>query len=63
MAAKSAETTTKRQVPAVTRAIALLRFLARSDAPVGFTPTACAPALVPSPCLTILQVAQDWGHA
>ncbi|MDE4305727.1 IclR family transcriptional regulator [Phaeobacter gallaeciensis] len=61
MAAKSAETTTKRQVPAVTRAIAILRFLARSDEPVGVNPIARELELVPSTCLHILRVLQDEG--
>jgi DNA-binding IclR family transcriptional regulator len=46
--------TTKRQVPAVTRALAILRFLARSAAPVGVN-------LIPSTCLHILRVLQEEG--
>ncbi|GGE61667.1 IclR family transcriptional regulator [Actibacterium pelagium] len=61
MAAKSTETTTKRQVPAVTRAVAILRFLARSDEPVGVNPIARQLDLVPSTCLHILRVLQDEG--
>lgn len=51
----------KRQVPAVTRAIAILRFLARSNDPVGVNPIARELDLVPSTCLHILRVLQDEG--
>ena len=51
----------KRQVPAVTRAIAILRFLARSSEPMGVNPLARALDLVPSTCLHILRVMQDEG--
>ncbi|WP_292294313.1 IclR family transcriptional regulator [Marivita sp.] len=53
--------TTKRQVPAVSRAVAILRFLARSPEPVGVNPLARELALVPSTCLHILRVLQDEG--
>lgn len=52
---------TKRQVPAVTRALAILRFLARSNEPVGVNPMARELDLVPSTCLHILRVLQDEG--
>lgn len=52
---------TKRQVPAVTRALAILRFLARSPEPVGVNPMARELELVPSTCLHILRVLQDEG--
>ncbi len=61
MAVKSTEKSTKRQVPAVTRAVAILRFLARSDEPVGVNPIARELDLVPSTCLHILRVLQDEG--
>lgn len=51
----------KRQVPAVTRAIAILRFLARSPLPIGVNPIARQLDLVPSTCLHILRVLQDEG--
>ncbi|PRX10817.1 IclR family transcriptional regulator [Martelella mediterranea] len=53
--------TTKRQVPAVTRAIAILRFLARSSEPAGVNPIARELGLIPSTCLHILRVLQDEG--
>lgn len=53
--------TTKRQVPAVTRALAIMRFLARSNDPVGVNPMARELGLVPSTCLHILRVLQDEG--
>lgn len=52
---------TKRQVPAVTRAVAILRFLGRSPQPVGVNPIARELGLVPSTCLHILRVLQDEG--
>jgi DNA-binding IclR family transcriptional regulator len=52
---------TKRQVPAVTRALAILRFLARSNAPVGVNPIARELGLIPSTCLHILRVLEDEG--
>lgn len=61
MAEDSAGSGTRRQVPAVTRAIAILRFLARSDAPVGVNPMARELGLVPSTCLHILRVLQEEG--
>ena len=44
-----------RQVPAVTRAAAILRLLARSDGPLGVQPIARSLGLVPSTCLHILR--------
>jgi DNA-binding IclR family transcriptional regulator len=44
-----------RQVPAVTRAAAILRLLSRSEAPLGVQPIARALGLVPSTCLHILR--------
>lgn len=45
-----------RQVPAVSRAAAILRLLSRSGAPVGVHPIARELRLVPSTCLHILRV-------
>ncbi|MBV6634456.1 MULTISPECIES: IclR family transcriptional regulator [Mameliella] len=61
MTSEQAGSTTKRQVPAVTRALAILRFLARSPEPVGVNPMARELDLVPSTCLHILRVLQDEG--
>ena len=61
MPATEEKTQTKRQVPAVTRAVAILRFLGRSPDPVGVNPIARALDLVPSTCLHILRVLQDEG--
>lgn len=55
------KTITKRQVPAVTRAIAILRELARASDPIGVNPLARALGLVPSTCLHILRALQDEG--
>ncbi|WP_319530226.1 IclR family transcriptional regulator [uncultured Cohaesibacter sp.] len=52
---------TKRQVPAVTRALAILRLLAKSNDPIGVNPIARSLGLVPSTCLHILRVLQDEG--
>jgi DNA-binding IclR family transcriptional regulator len=46
----------ERQVPAVERAIAILRYLARSDTPLGVQAIARELGLVPSTCLHILRV-------
>ncbi len=51
----------KRAVPAVTRAIAILRYLGRSDDPVGVNPMARDLGLVPSTCLHRLRVLTDEG--
>lgn len=45
-----------RQVPALSRGIAILRLLGRSDAPLGVHAIARALDLVPSTCLHILRV-------
>jgi len=52
-----------RQVPAVTRAIAILRHLGRSAEPVGVNRLARELDLVPSTCLHILRVLKDEGLA
>ena len=46
----------ERQVPAVERAIAILRLLGRAEAPLGVNAIARTLALVPSTCLHILRV-------
>lgn len=51
----------KRAVPAVTRAVAILRYLGRADGPVGVNPMARDLGLVPSTCLHILRVLVDEG--
>lgn len=51
----------KRAVPAVTRAVAILRYLGRSEDPVGVNPMARDLGLVPSTCLHILRVLTDEG--
>ena len=48
--------TRERQVPAVERAIAILRLLAKSDGPLGVQAIARELGLVPSTCLHILRV-------
>ncbi len=50
-----------RAVPAVSRAVAILRFLGRSPAPAGVKAIADALGLVPSTCLHILRVLVDEG--
>lgn len=51
----------KRQVPAVTRAVAILRLLGRSRDPLGVNHIARELGIVPSTCLHILRVLQDEG--
>lgn len=51
----------KRAVPAVTRAVAILRYLGRAEEPVGVNPMARDLGLVPSTCLHILRVLTDEG--
>lgn len=46
----------RRQVPAVTRAVAILRLLGRTEEPLGVHAIARALRLVPSTCLHILRV-------
>ena len=57
---KSGETT-HRRVPAVTRAVGLLRRLGAAAEPVGVNQLARDLALVPSTCLHILRVLVDEG--
>ncbi|KAA0916869.1 IclR family transcriptional regulator [Aquicoccus porphyridii] len=61
MTGEDKKSTTKRQVPAVTRALAILRFLARSNEPVGVNPIARELGLIPSTCLHILRVLEEEG--
>lgn len=51
----------RREVPAVTRAVAILRALGRAEAPVGVNPLARELGLVPSTALHILRVLTDEG--
>jgi DNA-binding IclR family transcriptional regulator len=53
--------TSRRQVPAVTRAVAILRRLGKSSEPVGVNQLARDLDLVPSTCLHILRVLIDEG--
>lgn len=50
-----------RPVPAVKRASAILRFLARHNQPIGVAPLAKQLGLVPSTCLHILRALTDEG--
>lgn len=52
-----------RQVPAVTRALAILRLLGRSDQPLGVNQIARELGLIPSTCLHILRILVDEGLA
>jgi DNA-binding IclR family transcriptional regulator len=48
-----------RQVPAVERAVAILRLLGRSDQPMGVNQVARSLGLIPSTCLHILRILVD----
>lgn len=61
MTDENTSSSTKRQVPAVSRALAILRFLGRSPEPIGVNPIARELDLVPSTCLHILRVLQEEG--
>lgn len=61
MVQKQPKETSKRNVPAVTRALAIMRFLASSTDSMGVNPIARNLGLVPSTCLHILRVLQDEG--
>ncbi|WP_176248046.1 MULTISPECIES: IclR family transcriptional regulator [unclassified Sulfitobacter] len=61
MTSEDKKSATKRQVPAVTRALAILRLLARSNEPIGVNPIARELDLIPSTCLHILRVLEDEG--
>jgi DNA-binding IclR family transcriptional regulator len=58
---RSANAPVIRPVPAVKRASAILRFLARFNQPVGVAPLAKELGLVPSTCLHILRALTDEG--
>ena len=51
----------RRQVPAVTRALAILRKLGRTPEPLGVNQLARELGLIPSTCLHILRVLSDEG--
>src|ERR1700687_4090091 len=53
---RTPSTATHRRVPAVTRAIAILRLLGKSDIGLGVNAIATELKLVPSTCLHILRV-------
>jgi DNA-binding IclR family transcriptional regulator len=55
------QSTRRRQVPAVSRAVAILRYLGKSDEPAGVSQVARELGLVPSTCLHILRVLADEG--
>ncbi|MGR3323432.1 MAG: IclR family transcriptional regulator [Pseudooceanicola sp.] len=57
----SRKTNVKRAVPAVSRAVAILRYLGRSEEQVGVNAMARDLGLVPSTCLHILRVLADEG--
>jgi DNA-binding IclR family transcriptional regulator len=50
-----------REVPAVTRAVSILKYLARVEAPVGVVQLANALKIIPSTCLHILRVLTSDG--
>ena len=50
-----------RQVPAVTRAVAILKYLARVEEPAGVVQLADALGIIPSTCLHILRVLHAEG--
>ncbi len=56
-----AKTPVQRRVPAVSRAIAILRFLAKNKDPIGVVPLARAVNLIPSTCLHIVRILADEG--
>jgi DNA-binding IclR family transcriptional regulator len=65
---KSAESSPKkasviRDVPAVSKALAILQFLARGDAPIGVVALAREVGAIPSTCLHILRVLVNEGLA
>jgi DNA-binding IclR family transcriptional regulator len=52
---------TQRHVPAVTRAVAILRYLAKSREPIGVVPLARELKLIPSTCLHIVRILAQEG--
>ncbi|WP_417681033.1 IclR family transcriptional regulator [Roseibium sp.] len=61
MEASSDKDMRKRQVPAVTRAIGILRQLGKANEPIGVNQIARELELIPSTCLHILRVLVDEG--
>jgi DNA-binding IclR family transcriptional regulator len=61
MHARATKTSRVRQVPSVTRAMAILRTLAASDTPLGVSAVARAVGIVPSTCLHILRALAEEG--
>lgn len=61
MARSSTGEMRKRQVPAVSRAIGILRQLGKADGPIGVNQIARELDLIPSTCLHILRVLVDEG--
>lgn len=51
----------QRRVPAVSRAVAILRYLARNREPIGVVPLARGVGLIPSTCLHIVRILTDEG--
>jgi DNA-binding IclR family transcriptional regulator len=58
---KRAKRGVRRDVPAVARAIKILRFLAKNSEPIGVVPLARALQMIPSTCLHIVRVLCDNG--
>ena len=52
---------TNRRVPAVTRAVSILRYLANESEPIGIVPLARGVGLIPSTCLHITRVLVNEG--
>ena len=61
MSESSGKEVRRRQVPAVTRAIGILRQLGKENEPVGVNQIARELGLIPSTCLHILRVLVDEG--
>jgi DNA-binding IclR family transcriptional regulator len=55
------ESRVSREVPAVTRAIQIMRFLAKNGQPIGVVPLARELKMIPSTCLHILRVLLENG--
>lgn len=61
VAQKRTKPVVQRRVPAVSRAVAILRFLAKNREPIGVVPLARAVGLIPSTCLHIVRILADEG--
>jgi DNA-binding IclR family transcriptional regulator len=57
----SSKPRTPRHVPAVTRAIAILRYLSKIKEPIGVVPLARELKLIPSTCLHIIRILSQEG--